>query len=207
MATTVINYGNSNIFSVLNALDEMGEDVVIGADPATVSRAERIILPGVGAFGPAMARLSETGLAAAIDDAVRRRGVPYLGICLGMQLMAQRGFEGGSATDGFGWVEGDVVALEPEPPSWRVPHMGWAVVGWNDDAPLASNLPKDAAFYFCHSYHVASPVESVRGVVDFHGSAVAALGAGSALGVQFHPERSGNNGLRLLENFLNWNPV
>ena len=207
VATTVINYGNSNIFSVLNALDDIGEDVVIGADPETVSRAERIILPGVGAFGPAMARLTETGLAAALDDAVRKRGVPYLGICLGMQLMAQRGFEGGTATDGFGWVEGDVVALEPEPPHWRVPHMGWAIVGWDEGTPLAGSLQKDAAFYFCHSYHLASSEEPVCGVVDFHGTAAAALRSGSALGVQFHPERSGNNGLRLLENFLKWKPA
>lgn len=206
MATTVINYGNSNVFSVLNALDEIGEDVVIGSDAGTIARADRIILPGVGAFAPAVTRLGAAGFSEAIDEAVQKRGVPYLGICLGMQLMAQRGFEGGAVTEGFGWIEGDVVALEPDPPRWRVPHMGWSAVGWASDAPLAGGLQRDSAFYFCHSYHVASTKPAVCGTMDFRGTAAAALRSGNALGVQFHPERSGNNGLRVLENFVNWKP-
>lgn len=204
MTTAVIDYGGGNICSVINALDELGEDADIATQADAVASAERIILPGVGALGPAMAQLEQTGLRSAIDHAVRQRGTPYLGICLGMQMMARRGFEGGFETQGFGWIDADVIALESRPPARRVPHMGWAVVSWNSRHAVSQNIRDQSAFYFCHSYHVGGMPNGVCASVDFDGAVVAGLQTGSAIGVQFHPERSGNSGLKLIENFLDW---
>ena len=204
MTTVVVDYGGGNICSVLNALDELGEEAEVATEADAIAGVDRIILPGVGALAPAMAQLEQSGLSAAIDEAVRKAGTPYLGICLGMQMMAKRGFEGGFATPGFGWVDADVIALEPRPPERRVPHMGWAVVNWSSSHVVNQNIRDEAAFYFCHSYHVAGAPSEVCASVEFDGAVVAGLQSGSAIGVQFHPERSGNSGLKLIENFLDW---
>lgn len=204
MATTIVDYGGGNICSVLNALDELGEDAVVASEPSAIDAASRIVLPGVGALPAVMGQLREKGLVGAIDHAVRSRAVPYLGICVGMQLMAERGFEGGVETQCFGWIPGDVIALKACPPERRVPHMGWAKVGWHDGQPLSRTMRDGAAFYFCHSFHVNATGSGPCADVTFDEPIVAALQFGSAIGVQFHPERSGNNGLKLLENFLDW---
>ncbi len=204
MTTVVIDYGGGNICSVMNALEELGEEASIATQADAVREAERIILPGVGALAPAMAQLQDAGLDTAIDHAVRHQGTPYLGICLGMQMMAKRGFEGGCETQGFGWIDADVIALDPRPPSRRVPHMGWAVVNWSSGHAISQNIRDEAAFYFCHSFHVGGMPQEVCASVDFDGEVVAGLQCGSAIGVQFHPERSGNSGLKLIENFLDW---
>lgn len=204
MATTVVDYGGGNIYSVLNALDELGEETVVAYEPDAIEAATRIVLPGVGAFPSAMGKLREKGLFDAIDRAVRKRSVPYLGICVGMQMMAEVGFEGGVETSGFGWIPGDVISLRSNPPAYRVPHMGWAKVNWHDGQPLSYSMRDGASFYFCHSYHVRTSGSDVCAEVEFEDSIIAALHVGSAIGVQFHPERSGNSGLKLIENFLDW---
>ena len=201
----VIDYGAGNIRSVLNALEELGEDAVVIDAPEALRDPARIILPGVGAMAPAMARLRERGLDAALTEAVLERGVPFLGICLGMQLMCTIGHEGGETVRGLGWVDGDVVALEPAPPARLVPHTGWAEVVCDPDDPLFQGLRPGTAFYFCHSFHarVADP-DHCGASIDFGEPVTVGLRCGAALGVQFHPERSGNAGLRLIENFLEW---
>src|SRR4051794_18476130 len=154
--TLVIDYGAGNMLSVLNALDELGETPVASDDPAAVAKAERIILPGVGAIKPAMARLRERGLDKALTDAVRGRDVPILGICLGLQMMCTVGYEGGEPVQGLGWIDGEVVLLEAAPPALRVPHFGWSEVQWTPGCPLANKLRTSSAFYFCHSYHAVT---------------------------------------------------
>lgn len=203
--TVVVDFGAGNLRSVLNALEELGEEAEVVTEPEAVSRAERIILPGVGAMAPAMARLRAADLDAALSEAVLGRGVPYLGICLGMQMMCGRGHEGHAVTPCFDWIPGEVVELEAAPPERLVPHMGWAGVTWAEDDPLFRGIRPGAAFYFCHSYHARLDDTASRSAeVDLGGPVTAGLRRGAALGVQFHPERSGAAGLRLIENFLDW---
>lgn len=203
--TVVIDYGAGNVGSVLNALEELGEEAEVITEADALEEAARIILPGVGAMAPAMAKLRAASLDVALDKAVRERAVPFLGICLGMQIMCKRGHEGRRATDGLGWVDGEVVELEAAPPERLVPHMGWAEVAWQDDEPLFEGLRDRSSFYFCHSFHARLADDAPRSaVVELGGAVTAALRCGSAVGVQFHPERSSNAGLRLIENFLDW---
>ena len=203
--TVVVDYGASNIRSVCNAFEELGEEVTVADRPDALDGAERIVLPGVGAMAPAMARLREAGLDRALDRAVRDEGVPFLGICLGMQMMCRRGCEGGVETEGLGWIDGEVLRLEAAPPDWRVPNMGWSEIAAREAAPVCGGLRADAAFYFCHSYHARldDPAQSAA-TLDFDGPVTAAVWRGNAFGVQFHPERSGNVGQALLEAFLEW---
>lgn len=203
MTTIVIDYGAGNILSVANALEELGEPMRLAAEPAALDGASRIILPGVGAMGPAMRQLRQSGLADALDRAVRQDRVPFLGICLGMQMMCRLGHEG-EVTEGLGWIDGEIRPLSPAP-AWPVPHMGWAEVVDRAGVPVFDGLRANAAFYFCHSYYADAAPADQAGRVEFAGTPVtAALWRGNAIGVQFHPERSGNSGLRLIENFLTW---
>ncbi len=201
----LVDYGASNIRSVLNALADLGEEAQVVTRPEDLAEAERIVLPGVGAMAPAVERLRASGLDEALTDAVRERGVPFLGICLGMQMMCRRGYEGEVESEGLGWLDGEVVRLEAEPPRWRVPNMGWSEVTPNGDGGLFEGLRRDSAFYFCHGYHARlHDPQDMAASVDFHGPVTAAVWRGNAVGVQFHPERSGASGLRLLERFLDW---
>ena len=203
---SVIDYGAGNLCSVLNALEELGEEAEVVSEGAALAEAERIILPGVGAMASAMTRLKAAGLDAAVQDAVAERGVPFLGICLGMQMMCTLSREGGAATPGFGWVAGEVVALEPDPPARLVPHIGWAEIAPSNGHPLFDGIAPGTAFYFCHSFHAALTDRTPEtAALDLGGPLVTvAIERGNAVGVQFHPERSGNAGLRLIENFLDW---
>ncbi len=201
----LVDYGASNIRSVLNAIADLGEEAQVVTRPEALAEAKRIILPGVGAMAPAVERLRAGGLDEALNEAVRERGVPFLGICLGMQMMCRRGYEGDVESEGLGWLDGEVVRLEPDPPQWRVPNMGWSEVTPNGGGGLFEGLRPDSAFYFCHSYHARLRDPSdMAASVDFHGPVTAAVWRGNAMGVQFHPERSGAGGLRLLESFLDW---
>ena len=204
--TVVVDFGAGNLRSVLNALEELGEDAAVVAEPAALEEAERIILPGVGAMASAMARLEAAGLERAVREAVTERGVPFLGICLGMQMMCTLSREGGAPTPGFGWIEGEVVALEPDPPTRLVPHIGWAEILPRGTHPLFEGIAPGTAFYFCHSFHADLADRAPEtAAIDLGGPPVTvAIEHKNALGVQFHPERSGNAGLRLIENFLDW---
>ena len=201
MTLALIDIQSGNLHSVENALRAAGaEDIAITADPDVVARADRIVLPGVGAFGACAANLrSADGLIEALDRRVRGEGTPFLGICVGMQLLATRGEEMG-AHDGLGWIVGTVRRLAPDTMATKVPHMGW-----NDVHPHADHAvvhPGEA--YFLHSF--AFEGDDVIATTDHAGAVTAAIGRDNLLGVQFHPEKSQRYGLDMLARFLAWRP-
>jgi len=202
----LIDYGAGNLRSVANALRAVGADVVITARPEVVARADRIVLPGVGAFGACAQGLRRIeGMVEALDDRVRNGGVPFLGICVGMQLLAARGLEFG-AHDGLGWIGGEVRAIAPQDPAVKVPHMGWNEVTTTPKARAHGVIVPGEA-YFLHSYHfVPEDSQDILALTDHGGALVAAVGRDNILGVQFHPEKSQRYGLALLERFLEWKP-
>lgn len=199
----LIDYGAGNLRSVANALKAAGAtDVLLTSRAQDVAGADRIVLPGVGAFAHCMAALAALdGMVDALEDRVRRQGAPFLGICVGMQLLAEEGREHG-VTPGLGWIGGWVDAIPPAP-DVRIPHMGWNRVGCSADHPVVA--PGEA--YFLHSYQFhAARVEDIVATTTHGGPVVAAVGAGNILGVQFHPEKSQRFGVALLERFLAWRP-
>lgn len=203
----LIDYGAGNLHSVHNALKAAGAaNVVVTADPAEVRSADRIVLPGVGSFKACAEGLRTiAGLEEALRERVLDDGVPFLGICVGMQLLATRGLEHGE-TQGLGWISGEVRLVEPTDPSIKIPHMGWNDVKPAGDAGGAELiLPGEA--YFLHSYHFAADnAGDVAAVTDHGGGLVAAVARDNILGVQFHPEKSQRYGLDLLARFLEWKP-
>jgi imidazole glycerol-phosphate synthase subunit HisH len=199
----LIDYGAGNLRSVENALKAAGAAAVtVTADPETVFGADRIVLPGVGAFGACMGALSALdGMIEALNERVVRQGAPFLGICVGMQLMANAGEEMG-IFPGLGWIEGTVRQL-PDAPGLKVPHMGW-----NDVVPARAHpliVPGEAYFLHGYAFDVANSSELVA-TTDHGGPVTAAIGRGNMLGVQFHPEKSQAYGLALLGRFLEWKP-
>jgi len=202
MTLALIDYGAGNLRSVENALRAAGAgDVAVTADAAVVRRAERIVLPGVGAFAASVAALAALpGMVDALGQRVRGDGVPFLGICVGMQLMADAGEEFGRHA-GLGWVPGTVSRLTPADDAARVPHMGWNDVTPAGDHPL---LPAGEA-YFLHSFAFrADDPAHVAAVTDHGGAVTAAIARDNMVGVQFHPEKSQAYGLALLRRFLDW---
>jgi glutamine amidotransferase len=197
----LIDYGAGNLHSVANALKAAGaQDVAITADPDLVRGADRIVLPGVGAFGACAAALRAVpGMIDALDQRVRRDGAPFLGICVGMQLMADIGEEMGEH-EGLGWIKGRIRRLSPSDSAAKVPHMGW-----NDVRPTAPHpLIEAGEAYFLHSY--AFDGDDVVATTDHAGAVVAAIARDNMAGVQFHPEKSQRYGLELLKRFLTWRP-
>ena len=209
-SVALIDYGSGNLRSAEKALRRVSRErteIVVTSDPDAVARADRIVLPGVGAFAACMAHLRERdGLVEAMTEAVKDRGAPFLGVCVGMQLLAPRGLEFGE-TPGLGWIEGDVVRMEPANPALKVPHMGWNALEARRDHPLLNGEPEGAHMYFTHSFALkpADP-EDVVAFADHGGVFVAAVARGNVAGVQFHPEKSQAAGLKLLSNFLEWRP-
>ncbi len=209
----LIDYGSGNLRSAEKALLKVSaalagaREVAVTADPDIVAAADAIVLPGVGAFAACMAAVeARPGLTAALDLAVRRRAVPYLGICVGMQLMASRGLEFG-ATPGLDWIEGEVRRIEPAGHQFKVPHMGWNGLIDMADHPLFAGLGEDTPVYFTHSFaFFPARNEDVIARVDHGGRFPAAVARDNMAGVQFHPEKSQAAGLRLLSNFLEWRP-
>lgn len=200
MRTAILDYGAGNLTSVQRACAHLGCAADIVRDPSALAAADRIIFPGVGAAGAAMARLAESGLAAALRRAIAE-GRPVLGICLGLQLLFEESAEDGGVAC-LGVLPGRVVRLEPADARCKVPHMGWNAVDFAPDEPLAQGLP-DRHFYFVHSY-VAQPGPGVRTIAESEhgGRFCAGVRAGSLVAVQFHPEKSGAAGLALLGRFL-----
>ena len=202
MTLALIDYGAGNLHSVANALKAAGaRDVAITADPDAVARAGRIVLPGVGSFKSCAEGLTAIdGLVEAMEARVLGDKVPFLGICVGMQLLATRGVEHG-ITQGLGWIPGEVRLLEPADPSIKIPHMGWNDVTVTPGAPLLVG----GEGYFLHSYHFVPEDEGHVLARTVHGSpVVAAVGHGNIVGTQFHPEKSQRFGLDVLERFLVW---
>jgi glutamine amidotransferase len=197
----IVDYRLCNLDSIARAVEECGSRALVTRDPGDLAEAERIILPGVGAFGAAMANLRADGFDTALPEAVLQGGRPLLGICLGMQLLAERGTEGGEHA-GLGLLHGAVVKLAPARPVERVPHIGWNDVTPVAGSPLFDGLPAGSDFYFVHSFHLQSPPEETLATVDCCGTTVAAAGRGLVHAVQFHPEKSQTAGFRLLRNFL-----
>jgi len=206
----LIDYGSGNLRSAEKALVravEGGAVVRVTADPDAVGRAGRIVLPGVGAFADCMAGIGRIpGMVEALTEAVRRRGVPFLGICVGMQLLADIGREFGD-TRGLGWIGGEVVGLEPDDPTLKVPHVGWNALRIVRAHPVFAGIEDGEHFYFVHSYEfrVRSNADLLA-ITDYGGAVTAAVGRGNVVGVQFHPEKSQAAGLKLLANFLAWKP-
>lgn len=202
MKITIVDYGMGNLWSVKNSLEFIGATAIISSDPEQVSQADCLILPGVGAFGPAMQNIHSRGLAKAMEYAVLQRGVPFLGICLGMQLLADEGEESGKVS-GLGWIPGSVIKLKGE--GVRLPHMGFnAVYPSRQHAPLFRNIKAGADFYFVHAYHFhPNDEKDVLSTTEYGTKFISAVQKDNIVGVQFHPEKSQSNGLQFLSNFLN----
>jgi glutamine amidotransferase len=218
MTVAIIDYGSGNLRSAAKAFErsarEMGrgETVEVTGDAGRVRHADRIVLPGVGAFGDCKAGLAGLpGMIEALEEAVIRGGRPFLGICVGMQLMATVGHEHGSHP-GLGWIAGEVVPIMPEDPAYKVPHMGWNDLSVRDAGhPVLAGLSGDDAdgvhAYFVHSYKFEPEgADDLLASVDYGGPIAAVIGRDNLVGTQFHPEKSQAAGLRLIANFLAWTP-
>ncbi|PWC63586.1 imidazole glycerol phosphate synthase [Azospirillum sp. TSH7] len=207
----LIDYGSGNLRSAAKAIEraageaESSYNVLVTSDADAVRHADRVVLPGVGAFADCKRGLSEVpGMLDALEEVVHRRGRPFLGICVGMQLMAERGREYG-VTEGLGWIRGEVVKLEPADPTLKIPHMGWNELNIRRPHPVLAGLPEGAHAYFVHSYQFkpADP-DTLIASADYGGPFAAVVGRDNLVGTQFHPEKSQATGLALIANFLRW---
>jgi imidazole glycerol-phosphate synthase subunit HisH len=207
----LIDYGSGNLASAAKALAraaaDTGHEIVTTADPAVVKAAERIVLPGVGAFADCMRGLSAVpGMVPALREKVLKDGAPFLGICIGMQLLASVGREFGQHV-GLGWIAGEVVKIEPQDPSLKIPHMGWNELKIVQRHKLLDGIDSGAHAYFVHSYHF-QPVlpDDLLATTEYGETLTAVIGNENIVGTQFHPEKSQATGLKLLANFLKWKP-
>jgi len=212
MTTVIVDYESGNLHSAEKAFQKMAAEtgagpVIVTADPDTVARAERVVLPGDGAFPACRAALfGHSGLFEAIEAAVLGRGRPFLGICIGMQMMATRGLEY-RETPGFDWIPGTVGRIAPADPALKVPHMGWNELVIDRPHPVLEGLRPGAHAYFVHSYQVALDDPAARTAhADYAGPVTAIIARDTMLGTQFHPEKSHATGLTLIRNFLEWRP-
>lgn len=216
MNVVIIDYGSGNLHSAQKAFEKAADNagirsqIIVTNDPETISTADRIVLPGVGAFGDCKSGLTHSmGLIEALEIGVRQNGRPFLGICVGMQLMAERGFEHG-VHEGLGWLPGDVRAIKPNSPDLKIPHMGWNTLNMTRPHPLLADIPLGANglhAYFVHSFQfVPSVTEDRIAECDYGGPLVAMVGRDNMAGTQFHPEKSQKLGLSLIANFLRWKP-
>lgn len=212
MLTAIIDYESGNLHSAHKAFERMAREtgageVIVTADADVVARADRLVLPGDGAFPACMAALKGAGgLYDAMVEAVEVQGRPFLGICVGMQLMASMGHEYHD-TAGLGWITGDVTRIKPADPKLKVPHMGWNDLVIDHPHPVFDGIATGDHAYFVHSYHMAVANATERlAHVDYGGDVTAIIGRDTMLGMQFHPEKSQATGLRLIANFLNWKP-
>lgn len=214
MQVAIIDYGSGNLRSASKAFERMAGEraveatIAVTSDPEAVARADKVVLPGVGAFADCRDGLyAVDGMVAALSEAVIERAVPFLGICVGMQLMAERGLEFG-IHDGLGWMSGEVREMQPDDPALKIPHMGWNTLRIEPPAhPVFDGIGNGAYAYFVHSYAFEPDVESLAlATADYGGRVVAAIGRDNMVGTQFHPEKSQHTGLTLIGNFLTWRP-
>jgi glutamine amidotransferase len=216
VTVAIIDYGSGNLHSASKAFERaarehgLAEPIVVTSDPDEVRRADRVVLPGVGAFADCRRGLDAVpGMVAALEESVRSRGRPFLGICVGMQLMAERGREY-VVTPGLGWIAGEVDRITPSDPGLKVPHMGWNTLNAYRMHPLLDGIavgPQGLHAYFVHSFHL-KPAERADLIAeaDYGGAVTAVVGRDTMVGTQFHPEKSQRLGLRLIANFLQWTP-
>jgi imidazole glycerol-phosphate synthase subunit HisH len=216
VTVAIVDYGSGNLHSAAKAFERAGREeglsaqIAVTRDPDVVARAERIVLPGVGAFADCRRGLDAVaGMVEALDESVRIRARPFLGICVGMQLMAERGREY-EVTQGLGWIAGEVDRIAPRNPDLKIPHMGWNTLDARRLHPLLKDIPlgpEGLHAYFVHSFHlVASNDSDFVAAADYGGPVTAVVAHDTAVGTQFHPEKSQRLGLRLIANFLKWKP-
>ncbi|MDD9724697.1 imidazole glycerol phosphate synthase subunit HisH [Roseovarius sp. SK2] len=212
MTTVIVDYESGNLHSAEKAFQRMAAEVgadkvVVTSDPDTVRRASRIVLPGDGAFPACRKELYDhRGLFEAMREAVVTKGRPFMGICIGMQMLATRGLEY-TETDGFDWIAGTVGPIAPADPSMKVPHMGWNDLVIDFPHPVLDGVSTGDHAYFVHSYHFeVSDLDQRIAHVDYGGPVTAVVGRDNLVGTQFHPEKSQATGLRIIRNFLTWAP-
>ncbi|MCL6708916.1 imidazole glycerol phosphate synthase subunit HisH [Pseudomonas sp. R2.Fl] len=216
MQVAIIDYGSGNLKSATKAFERAAREAGIDATIHLTDRAEvvagadRIVLPGVGAYADCRRGLDAVaGMHEALIEAVERKARPFLGICVGMQLMSSRGLEK-TVTEGFGWIRGDVVLMEPRDPGLKIPQIGWNTIDLRRPHPLFDGIPTGETglhAYFVHSYHLAAErAEDVIATTNYGGPMTAVVGRDTMVGTQFHPEKSQKLGLRLIANFLSWKP-
>jgi imidazole glycerol-phosphate synthase subunit HisH len=216
MSVAIVDYGSGNLHSAAKAFERAAKDlnlgqlIVVTHDPDVVADADRVVLPGVGAFADCRRGLDAVdGMTAALDEAVRKKGRPFFGICVGMQLLAERGREY-EVTEGLGWIAGEVDRITPSDPSLKIPHMGWNTLNVARPHPLLERLPlgpEGRHAYFVHSYAL-KPAQRTDLVADadYGGAVTAIVARDNIFGTQFHPEKSQKFGLALIANFLQWKP-
>lgn len=212
MSVVIVDYGSGNLRSAAKAFErqaatlDRAPDILVSGRPEDVLAAERLVLPGVGAFGDCRSGLKAVaGLWESVAEFVEQKARPFLGICVGMQLMARRGLEHGTH-EGFGWIDGDVDRIAPADPALKIPHMGWNVIETADHSVL-SGFGAEPHAYFVHSYAFRGvPEAQLLAKVGYGGPIVAAVGRDNMIGTQFHPEKSQHVGLTLIRNFLEWSP-
>ena len=216
MSVAIVDYGSGNLHSAAKAFERaaheagLGQPIVVTNDPAVVAKADRVVLPGVGAFADCRRGLDAVdGMVGALDEAVRQRGRPFFGICVGMQLLAERGREY-EVTEGLGWIAGEVDRIVPSDPNLKIPHMGWNTLNVARPHPVLDGLtfgPQGRHAYFVHSYQL-NPAQRADLVADaeYGGAVTAIVARDNIFGTQFHPEKSQKLGLALIANFLQWNP-
>ena len=216
MTVAIVDYGSGNLHSAAKAFERAAHDadldqpIIVTRDPDVVARADRVVLPGVGAFADCRRGLDGVvGMVDALEQAVRRRARPFFGICVGMQLLADRGREY-EVTDGLGWIAGEVDRIKPNDPMLKIPHMGWNTLNVARPHPVLSGLalgPQGLHGYFVHSYELkpAQPADLVADA-DYGGRVTAIVARDNIFGTQFHPEKSQRFGLALIANFLRWKP-
>lgn len=213
MSVVVIDYGSGNLRSAAKAFERvvteigLNETVTVTADADVVRRADRIVLPGVGAFADCRRGLyAVPGMVEAMTEAAIKGGKPFIGICVGLQLLAEWGREHGDHA-GLGWIPGDVVELTPSDPTLKIPHMGWNTLDFVPGHPVLAGIEPGQHAYFVHSYHFrATNPAHVLATTDYGGPVAAVLGRDNIVGTQFHPEKSQKTGLTLIGNFLRWRP-
>jgi imidazole glycerol-phosphate synthase subunit HisH len=216
VTVAIVDYGSGNLHSAAKAFERAaresghGEAIVVTNDPDKVARAERIVLPGVGAFADCRRGLDAvSGMVEALELRVRRQGRPFLGICVGMQLMAERGREY-QVTEGLGWIAGEVDRITPSDPTLKIPHMGWNTLNVVQPHKLVEGIPlgpQGLHAYFVHSFQLNPAQRSdLLAQADYGGPVTAIVGCDSMVGTQFHPEKSQRLGLKLIANFLKWKP-
>jgi len=216
LTVAIVDYGSGNLHSAAKAFERAAREasleqpIVVTRDPDQVARADRVVLPGVGAFADCRRGLDAVGgMVDALNTSVRERGRPFLGICVGMQLMAERGREY-EVVEGLGWIPGEVDRITPSDPQLKIPHMGWNTLDARRSHPLLDGIalgPQGLHAYFVHSFHLnASERSDLVAEADYGGPVTAIVGRDTAVGTQFHPEKSQRLGLRLLANFLKWKP-